>query len=235
MKTKISTIILVFAIQEMVNGQTQDSRVNNSQTTSVSAQTQKLNPSGSKKILADLETKSSKLQGEKEYEVLAVIPKDNTKNKELTHKPSTLTDLLLIAETLESEAIKLRQEAKLKSQTERTGLISQAKLLETLAMEKQVDASEISGQLSQQQFTRNTITIKILISNYKGQKSELIYSFSLITESEKDMKLAREMREEAYAQHSLASRLGTMGNAEEKELLALNKQNTVMETLSRAH
>lgn len=234
MKTKISTLILVFAIQEMVNGQTQDSRVNIGQTTSLSAQAQKINPSGSKKILADLQPQSSKLQGEKEYEVLAVVPKDNSKNKELTLKPSTLADLLLIAETLESEALKLRQEAKLKNQTERTGILSRAKLLETLALEKQVDASEISGQLSQQQFKRNSITIKILISNYKGQKSELIYSFSLITESEKDMKLAREMREEAYAQHNVASKLGTMGNAEEKELLALNKQNTVMETLSRA-
>lgn len=232
MKTKISLLLtLALACQVPVSGQTQSLAQN---TINTKQQTQN-NPhekqqTGSQKILANLDGAPNK-HG-RDYEVLAIIPKETT-SKESKIKPSTITALLLLADDINAEAFHLREQAKTKTADEKKKLVSKAKTLEEEALLKQLEACEISGQLSLEQFNHNKISIKILITNYSGQKSTLIYSYTLILESEKDMKLAGELREEAYAQASLASRLGNMSNAEEKELMALSKQNKVIENLTK--
>lgn len=236
MKTKISTLLtLVLFLEVPVNAQTQSLAQN---TINTKHQTPTQNTStenrqrNSKKILANLDALPNKHSAE--YEVLAIIPKE-TATKEYKIKPSTISALLKLADDINAEALKLREQAKTKKSEEKKKLISKARTFEEEALYRQLEASELSGQLSQEQFNYNKIQIKILITHYSGQKSTLIYSYTLIQESEKDMKLAKELREEAYAQATLASRLGNLSNAEEKELLALSKQNTVIEYLTKTH
>lgn len=235
MKTKISTILILACMQQItVNGQTQ-SLAQNTINTKHQALTQNSKsenrPTSSKKILANLDPVPHPHSSD--YEVLAIIPKEPAQ-KENKLKPSVIAALLELADNINDEALHLREQAKLKNTEEKKKLVSKARTLEEVALQKQVEASELSGQLSLEQFNYNKIQIKILITNYLGQKSTLIYSYTLILESEKDMKLAKELREEAYAQANLASQLGNMSNAEEKELLALSKQHTVIENLTKS-
>ncbi len=55
------------------------------------------------------------------------------------------------------------------------------------------------------------------------------------TESERFMKIAKEMREEANAQLSIQAKYGDMTNAEEKEALALSKQQEVLSLFDKAY
>ena len=52
-------------------------------------------------------------------------------------------------------------------------------------------------------------------------------------ESERLIKLAKEIREEAAAQLTLQAKVGSMSNAEEKEALALNKQSEVLAIIEK--
>lgn len=236
MKTKISTLLtLALILEAPVNAQTQSlaqNTINTKHETSTQNSSTENIQRNQKKILANLDAIPNKNSAD--YEVLAIIPKETT-NKENKINPSGITALLELADNINMEAFRLREQAKTKNAEEKKKLISKAKTFEEEALHKQLEASEISGQFSLKQFNYNKIQIKILITNYIGQKSTLIYSYTLILESEKDMKLARELREEAYSQSTLASRLGNLSNAEEKELIALRKQNKVIENLTKTH
>lgn len=236
MKTKISTLLtLVLILEASVNAQTQSlaqNTINTKHETSTQNSSTENRQRTPKKILTNLDAAPNK--NNSDYEVLAIIPKESAA-KENKIKPSTITALLKLADDIHADAFNLRELAKTKNIEEKKKLISKARALEESALQKELEASEISGQLSQEQFNYNKIQIKILITKYSGQKSMLIYSYTLILESEKDMKLAKELREEAYAQATLASRLGNLSNAEEKELLALSKQNKVIENLTKVH
>lgn len=97
----------------------------------------------------------------------------------------------------------------------------------------QVTASELSAEISYYKFDANSSTIKKQVS--KAREENLSdYTKNLIFDSEKIIRLAKEMREEANAQPSLAAKLGTYGNAEEQEALALSKQVEALQLLEKA-
>jgi len=52
-------------------------------------------------------------------------------------------------------------------------------------------------------------------------------------EAEHYLEIAKQIREEAYAQHTVQATLGGMTNAEEKETLALNKQSEVLDLIHK--
>jgi hypothetical protein len=219
MKTKISTtILLALSIQVMVNGQTQGNPVNVQSNIS------------EKKIL-------SPLDGQNQAKHMAASSKITTpiaQKTNITLSAATVEELLRLAESISAQAEQIRNVAKTKSPKEKNKLLAEVRTLEEQALTRQVEASEVTEKLNQQQFYHNKITIRILVSNFNGEKNTLVYTYNLIIESEKDMKLAKEMREESYAQANLASRLGNMSNAEERELLALSKQNQVIDVLAKA-
>lgn len=146
--------------------------------------------------------------------------KMNYANSNVTISIKEYELLLEQANQLKVNASKLREEA-----------IS----AETQSTMKRIEASEISGRISLQKFEQNKIIIldaftRIPKNNINYTKGTVSYS-----ESERFMKIAKEMREEAYAQLTIQARYGEMINAEEKEALALSKQQEVLSLFDKAY
>jgi hypothetical protein len=146
---------------------------------------------------------------------------------------SDRNELLKLAEALAYQAKRLRNEANTKSGSEKSSLLAEADLFEKNCLMKQIEASEIFGAMSQVKFNSNKVTINKLIDNSQLEEKKLHQTRFLISASEKNMQLAKELRQEAYAFTNMASRLGTMGNAEEKEVLALNAQSEAIDLLGK--
>ncbi len=100
-------------------------------------------------------------------------------------------------------------------------LREEAARLEQQAVVKKIIASEINGRLHNKQFILNKQQADSLIQNSTLSSKEQINT--LITTAGRDIKIAKEMREEAYAWTNNAARLGTLSNAEEKETSSLTK------------
>lgn len=99
---------------------------------------------------------------------------------------------------------------------------------------KQIETSQLSAQITLHKFEENK---KIILDFFtKLPKTNIIYNKVILAnnESERFMKLAKEMREEAAAQLSLQAKIGSMSNAEEKEGLALNKQKEILNMIENS-
>jgi hypothetical protein len=144
----------------------------------------------------------------------------------------SMTQLLKKSDDLTTMAQKLRSDAKQKSESVKTLLVSEASNLEKQSQLVQIRASEISAEISNYKFNKNRATIKTYVAK-TGEENVPVYAKNLIFDSEKIIRLAKEMREEANAQPNLASKLGTMGNAEEQEQMALNKQVEALTILEK--
>lgn len=144
---------------------------------------------------------------------------------------SDRNDLLKLAEALAYQAKRLKNEANIKSGNERNQLLSEAAQFEKNCLLKQIEASELSGTMSQIKFNSNKETINKLIASGKVEGSKVSRTRLLIVSSEKNMQLAKDLRAEAYLSSSLPTRLGTMSNAEEKEHLALGEQSQAIDLL----
>lgn len=140
--------------------------------------------------------------------------------------------LLREAEEISLKATALRREAKASQADQKNMLIGQAAKLEQNAMSKQVVAGEMTGELNMRKYLSNRSTIDHMIDLHKG-KPILNHAKFLITESEKNIKVAHELRKEASTLSHLPSRLGTMSNAEEKEILALSNQDDAIGMLKQ--
>ena len=100
-------------------------------------------------------------------------------------------------------------------------LREEATRLEQQALIKKIIASEISGKLNYTQFVLKKEQADSLYQNSNLNTKEQINV--LIANAGREIKIAREMREEAYSWANNAARLGNLSNAEEKETLSLSK------------
>ena len=181
-----------------------------------------------KKILTDLD-------GKKSNDRMTAAPAKGGKASTFDMKAHTdsLDQLHKKSEELTGMAQKMRGDAKGKTGEVKSLLISEAGNLEKQSQMVQIAASELSARISNHKFNENKTSIKNYVTK-TGEENVPVYTKNLIYDSEKVMRLAKEMREEANAQPNLASKLGTMGNAEEQETLALSKQVEALTQLERA-
>lgn len=103
--------------------------------------------------------------------------------------------------------------------------------IEQQSLAKQIEASELSAQISSSKFELNRGIILNVFSQIPQNTitySKAHYSYS---ESERFMKIAKEMREEGNAQLSIQAKYGNFSNAEEKEALALSKQDEALDLI----
>jgi len=146
---------------------------------------------------------------------------------------SDRNDLLKLAEALSYQARRLKKEADAKTGNEKNTLLAEAAQYEKNCLLKQIKASEIFGTISQVKFNSNKETIIKLMDVTKPEENKMTRTRALIVSSEKNMQFAKELRQESYTLPNLEARLGTLNNAEEKELLALGEQSQVIELLSK--
>jgi hypothetical protein len=138
------------------------------------------------------------------------------------------------AEELSAKDLELRTAAKSKKGEEKKMLLEEAKDFAHLAEQKLIRCSEIIGKINRYNYTHNLSKYKVLCLSRKvaaklAQKAENMYS-----DAEKDMRRGNEMREEAYAQPSNSTKLGTLENAEASETAALTKQSEAIAILQYA-
>lgn len=129
------------------------------------------------------------------------------------------------AEDLETKANELRKQAKL--------ILQEAAKLDNQAVVTKIVASEVSGKLCFQKLIAFQQSADSIIKKSKLDQSKLSEIRSLINEASREIKLAREMREEAYAWEQVTARLAALSNVDEKEASALNKFDEVLVMLKK--
>jgi hypothetical protein len=155
------------------------------------------------------------------------VPDNMSAENELSLKTANISgennrnELLKLAEALAYQAKRLRADAGKKAGNEKDQMLAEAALFERNCLLKQIEASEIYGTMSQVKFNSNKETINKLISTSKIDASSMSRSRQLVTSSEKNMQLAKDLRDQS----------STLGNAEEKEVLALSEQSQAINLL----
>ncbi|PBQ33563.1 hypothetical protein CNR22_17880 [Sphingobacteriaceae bacterium] len=144
---------------------------------------------------------------------------------------SDRTELLKLAEALSYQSRRLKKEAETKTGNEKVQLLAESAKFENKCLVKQIEASEIFGAMNQVRFNSNKETITKLIVSVKLEEPQMVKTRKLIFSAQNNMRLAKDLREEAYQSASLPVRLGTMSNAEEKEVLALGEQSQAISIL----
>ncbi len=236
MRTKLQTLTaLALIIQVMVNGQTQDNQVSSGKEINVT----------SKRILPVLGSSTS--QNKQTQASAANITIDQHKqnlttsgsisayNKSLTIKGSDKDVAQLLAQAEEMMGIEkdLRNKANTKSSQEKIKLIASANELSKQIELVLIQASEIKGKINFETYQFNKEVYTDLMKDPNVNDNFVDYSQELTIDAEKNIKLAKEMRQEAYAMPTAASKLGSLLNAEEKETIALDKQKQAIQNLSK--
>ena len=120
------------------------------------------------------------------------------------------------------------------SSNEKREMIKEALVLENDYKTKQITASNLYATFVYDNFSKNRLVINSLIENLISKPELISEAIQLNMEAEAFLKLGKEIREEANAQLKKAAILGEISNAEEKETMAINKQQEIFKTLEFA-
>lgn len=171
-----------------------------------------------------------------EVELLSIETTNfKTKNSQsLDKEVGDYLDLQLERKMLMKRYIELIDESSVENDSQkREKLFETASSVIAAYEEKQKEMSNIIGRMNYIKFEDNKVTIDLLLSNYNG---ELMYKKlvqKLCNEADFAMRMALEIREETSFELSNAAILGNYSNAEEKEIVALTKQNKAIEILEK--
>ncbi len=157
----------------------------------------------------------------------------NVNTLETTIKTSQLSfnDLKNKAEELTQQSKILTNNALKLTADNKIMQLEIAKQLQNEAYVFQKQSFEISFQNSLAEFNFNKLEFYQLLKSIVQTNNIVTKSIDKHNDAERDLKLAKEMLQEAYAMPNLAAMVGNMSNAEEKEYLALQKQNQAIEQL----
>lgn len=162
--------------------------------------------------------------------------KDKKDKKSYFHYTAKSIELVIVfSDELLQQSQSIRQESKQKTLKEKNFSVDRAVQMEKQAYTLKIKIIEYYYKLNREEFDSNKVQIQRIIHSLKQDDYLLIVSYDLMQEAEKDMKLAKELREEAYAQPNLLKIYSALSNAEDKQVLALYKQQRVLETLNRAN
>lgn len=137
------------------------------------------------------------------------------------------------AEELQLSEKKLRAQANTKKGQEKAQLIASSNKIAKQVELLQIQASEIYGKFNLETFQFVEEVYIALLKDPNVNDNYIDRSEQLKSEAEQTLKLAKEMRQEAYAMPNNAGKLGTMQNAEEMESIALNKQKEAVKILNK--
>lgn len=145
----------------------------------------------------------------------------------------TLTELTKQAIGMKSTTEQLRLTAVYKRGYEKQVLLSEASILENEYTDKQIEISLVNSTISCRSFNENRKLIAELLKSATNE-SMVKQALALNEEAEYNFRIAKEMREEARAQCTKMAKLAEMTNAEEKEIIALNKQQETFVALGKS-
>lgn len=151
-------------------------------------------------------------------------PANQTTTKKSDSSQTQIKILLQQADELEVKEQALRREAALKLGKEKTRIVNEANIIQTQACMKKIVASDMVGRINMEKFKNNETLIDKLSKTGNRRESVMETVGNMHSSAKTLMKEAREIREEANSMKNTLGRLGMMNNAEEKEYLALDKQ-----------
>lgn len=146
-----------------------------------------------------------------------------------------LSNLLKQAKELNLTMQSFRNAAKTKKGDEKRELSIEALFFEKQFVLKQIEISELLAKDTYQKLYQNRNYISLLLKTIKNDDYTTNLATNLNSEAEKCIRMAKEMREEAYAQATVNAKLGNMTNAEDEEVIALNKQQQVFDIIERVN
>jgi len=146
-----------------------------------------------------------------------------------------LLDLVKETEELNTTSQTFKDAAKTKKGDEKKELLYEALFFEKQFVIKQIEISELLAKQTYQKLYQNRNYIGLLMKTIKDDEYTTNLANNLNSEAEKFIRMAKEMREEANAQPNNASKLGNLTNAEDEEVLALNKQQQVFDIIERVN
>ncbi len=129
--------------------------------------------------------------------------------------------LIIQSEELVARAKKIKKEASLTLGEEQKRLIENADGLLKQANTKKLAASELLAYNNRIEFKLLKSSFIDMLDSYDQNDSTVIRAKSLLLTAVRSYRFATELREEAYAQRSIASMLANLHNAEERESLAI--------------
>lgn len=226
MKTQIYlTAILALTIQVMVNGQTPGNQTSNSR-----ART--LPTLGAFKVNATIQI-APPTNAPIPAQVAATTNASPQNN--VYYNVGSYKQLITQAEELLSDVRILRAEADNNTGPEKENYLKQANIFYKQAEENQTKAAEIAGKMNKEQYRINKENLTAILFISKADEYTTNQAKDLISDATIEIRLGQEMREEAYAMPTSASKLGSLVNAEEKEALAIKMQNKAVEILKAAN
>ena len=184
------------------------------------------------KIEADAKINEAIAQQKKLQEIITStknkIQNSNTINIASNNLSSEAEDL-----TLKAQGIRL--EANSKSDSEKVELLTEAKKLEEIAIEKNIQASEVTEQSNNSIFDTNNQNLSNLILQKKSSPADINKSKQLNKDADLLFKQAKVIRNEAEKLNNKGAVLGNLSNAEEKEAIALEKQKEALNILTKSN
>ncbi|MDP2388542.1 MAG: hypothetical protein Q8M29_19365 [Bacteroidota bacterium] len=259
----IYTLVLVIAVQVIAMSQTQENRIsqaknplistikrNTEMKESISTPKPDNNSQFSKRIeqlneqIIELESLKGKIndeinsffitqQKQKEENDFVRNSSPETKTASLS-KAEMIIYLLKEADELTKKGSQLRNEARIAYGIQKKQFLTAAQKVFDEAFLKQIEASQISGVIANGKFRENQQLINDLLSSNQDKYFLCAQVKNIVTEAERAMKLAAEIREESMALES-AAKLGGFGNAEEKEFVALDKQQEALSLFDESY
>lgn len=186
-------------------------------------------------VMVKGQTQGNQAPKKSKFENLNVGGSMSAYNKSL-QSTSTLQDAKsyqLKAEELQLSEKKLRAQANTKKGQEKAQLIASANKIAKQVELLQIQASEIYGKFNLETFQFVEEVYTALLKDPNVNDNYINRSEQLRSQAEQTLKLAKEMRQEAYAMPNNAGKLGTMLNAEEMEGIALSKQKEAVNILNK--
>lgn len=149
---------------------------------------------------------------------------------------STVDDpsvLLIQADELSARAKKLKNEANLKKGEEQKRLLTTANDFLKKADTKKLAAAELLAYNNRMEFKLLKLSLMKSLGNYDQDDSTVVQAKSLLLAAVRSYRFATELREEAYAQRTIAAVLANLHNAEERENMAMIKIVQAMQLLEK--
>ncbi len=207
--------LLALTIQVMVQGQTQGNQITN-----VKAD----------KINLHILQQYKKISTHKQLPILGEVKKQE-KVIEATTSQLGYNELKAKAEEFVLQAKNVTEHVSKLNNENKIMQLEIASELQHQALVYQQKVFEISFQNSLAEFNFNKLEFYALLKSANNLTTIIEQSKIKHNEAEHELTMAKEMMQEAYAMPNLVAMVGTMSNAEEKEYIALKKQNQAIEQL----
>lgn len=161
--------------------------------------------------------------------------RENGKSKEKNENViGDYSRLVKAAEYYDSHSRKIKDESKGRQQLETAMMIEEADELKINALLKELDAAKLAARINQKAFEQNNKTIRLLAAIGIKDIDSKDLANNLVSDANTAMNSAKQLRKEARGLLSVQAQLGYMGNAEEKEFVALRKQEKAINVLEKA-